>query len=118
METRRSAVIELFKTGKCRSEIASLLGYNRMFISRTLSRFADTGDVLDRPRPGVHVLLGQFLWPRGCNNGLNEIPPEVSEKWPLKQRQTGNWCGGLFVTIWDESVQNEEKTTPHSQKQK
>ena len=52
METRRSAVIELFKAGKCRSEIASLLSYNRMFISRTLSRFADTGDVLDRPRPG------------------------------------------------------------------
>ena len=52
MESRRSAVIELFKTGKTRNQIASLLNTNRMFISRNLSRFSDTGDVLDRPRPG------------------------------------------------------------------
>ena len=29
-----------------------MLSYYRMFTSRTLSRFADTGEVLDRPRPG------------------------------------------------------------------
>ena len=52
MESRRSTMIELFKTGKTRNQIASLLNTNRMFISRTLSRFSDTGYVLDRPRPG------------------------------------------------------------------
>ena len=31
---------------------ASILGYNTMFISRTLSRFDDSGDVFDWPRPG------------------------------------------------------------------
>ena len=52
MESKRSAVIELFNIGKTRNQIASLLNTNRMFISRTLSRFSDIGDVLDLPRPG------------------------------------------------------------------
>ena len=52
MESKRSAVVELFNTCKTRNQIASLLNTNRMFISRTLSRFSYTEDVLDRPRPG------------------------------------------------------------------
>ena len=70
METRHSAVMSYSRPENGEVKFP-LLSYNRMFVSRTLSRFADTGDVLDRPRLAVHVLHGQFLSSRGCNNGIN-----------------------------------------------
>ena len=52
MQSRRAAVIELFTSGKSRSQIASLLKEGKMFISRTLKRYADTKSIADRHRPG------------------------------------------------------------------
>ena len=100
METCRSAVIELFKAEKCRSETASLLRYNRMFISRTLSRFADTRDVLDRPRPGLLRTARTISLTKRVLQRIKRNPARSIRKWPLKQRQTGNRCRGLFVMIW------------------
>ena len=52
MIAKRSAVIELYKTGHSNPEIVKSLKSNNMFVSRTISRFTDTGSIQDRPRPG------------------------------------------------------------------
>ena len=52
MESKRSAVIQLFEAGNTKSQIVRLLKTNKMFVFRTLSRYNDTGSIADRPRPG------------------------------------------------------------------
>ena len=52
MESRRSAVIQLYRAGNSKSKIVSLLKTNKMFVYRTLNRYNDTGDITDKPRPG------------------------------------------------------------------
>ncbi|KAI6648721.1 hypothetical protein LOD99_7947 [Oopsacas minuta] len=52
MELRRAAVIQLYGgAGKSKVKIAKLLKTNKMFITRSLSRYNDTGLMTDRGRP-------------------------------------------------------------------
>ena len=50
--SRRAAIIELHKNGHLNSEIVKSLKKNKMFVSRTISRFLDTGSIQDRSRKG------------------------------------------------------------------
>ena len=50
MESRRSAVIQLFNARNSKSKIVKLLKTNKMFVYRTLSRYSDT--FADKPRSG------------------------------------------------------------------
>ena len=55
MELERSAIIELFKSGKTHKEILKLLDFpiNRLkFVYRTIQRYNETGGVVDRSRSG------------------------------------------------------------------
>ena len=52
MLSRRAAIIRLFESGKTRPEIEHLLREGKMFISRTLKRYAETGGIADKQRPG------------------------------------------------------------------
>ncbi|KAI6654525.1 MhmaT1 transposase [Oopsacas minuta] len=55
MESERSAIIELHMAGKSPSEILKLLNIakgRRAFIYRTINRYKETGDTVDKPRSG------------------------------------------------------------------
>ncbi|KAI6651345.1 hypothetical protein LOD99_5311 [Oopsacas minuta] len=52
MLSRRSAVIELHKNGHSNSETVKSLKTNKMFVSRTIFRFLETGSIQDRSRKG------------------------------------------------------------------
>ncbi|KAI6648699.1 MhmaT1 transposase [Oopsacas minuta] len=55
MESERSAIIELHMAGKSPSEILKLLNNakgRRAFIYRTINRYKETGDTVDKPRSG------------------------------------------------------------------
>ena len=49
---KRTAIVELFKTGIYRQEISKSLKVNRMLVWRTLKCYEDTGDIQNRPGQG------------------------------------------------------------------
>ena len=49
---KRTAIVELFKSGKTASDIAKTLNINRMLVWRTLKRFESTGDIVNQPGQG------------------------------------------------------------------
>ena len=49
---KRTAIVELFKSGKTASDIAKTLNINRMMVWRTLKRFESTGDIVNQPGQG------------------------------------------------------------------
>ena len=54
-EHKRQCVIDLHNAGKSNPEILKLLKHlklNKMFVSRTIKRFAETNSTKDRPRSG------------------------------------------------------------------
>ena len=52
MMSKRSAVIALYNNGHSNSYIEKSLKSNKMFVSRTIARFNETGSIRDRPRTG------------------------------------------------------------------
>ncbi|KAI6657841.1 MhmaT1 transposase [Oopsacas minuta] len=58
MESKRSAIIELFKNGKNQKEIMRILNIaetRRNFIFRTITQFNETGNIINKPRSGRPV---------------------------------------------------------------
>ena len=49
---KRTAIVELFKSGNSKKDIAKSLKVNRMLVWRTLKRFEETGDVKNMPGQG------------------------------------------------------------------
>ena len=48
----RTAIVELFKSGKTASDIAKTLNIKRMLVWRILKRFKSTGDIVNQPAQG------------------------------------------------------------------
>ena len=52
---KRVAIIELFKVGHSGREIRKVLASVKLktdFVNKTIKRYKDTGDIVDRPRSG------------------------------------------------------------------
>ena len=49
---KRTAIVDLFKTGNSRQDISKSLKVNRMLVWRTLKRYEKTGDIQNRPGQG------------------------------------------------------------------
>ena len=76
MESRRSAVIQLYRAGNSKSKIVSLL--KTMFVYRTLNRYNDTGDITDKLRPGRPRFIRIFSLTR---NVSQRIRRKSTQKW-------------------------------------
>ena len=59
---KRTAIVELFKAGNSRQNIAKSLKINRMLVWRTLKRYEETGDIQNRPSKVVSELLEPSNW--------------------------------------------------------
>ncbi|KAI6661812.1 hypothetical protein LOD99_9819 [Oopsacas minuta] len=80
MESKRSAVIQLFEAGNTKSQIVRLLKTNKMFISRTLSRYNDTGSIADRTRPGRPRTVRTFSVTKNVSQRIRRNPSRSIRK--------------------------------------
>ena len=69
--------MELFKSGKRPCEIIATLGYNKFLVYRTIKRFKETNNIIDRERSGR---------PRTVDN--NQVRNEIKKKITRNPRQS------------------------------
>ena len=107
---KRTAIVELFKSGKTASDIAKTLNINRMLVWRTLKRFESTGDIVNQPGQGR---------PRSARTPkLVKSTREKLRKNPRKSLRNLAKEAGVSIGTMSTILHTDLQTSPYKHKKK